>query len=221
MASPEENIVSRNFALVADEKNSKEALDWTSPFLLGEVCVDPTTNCLRAEHRSIHVEPRHMAVLCCLARHAGDTVGRSELLAAGWGERDVNDESLTESISRLRRALGDSAKQARFIKTVPKKGYLLLVAPIRAPAPSPARSTPQASARNGSSVAIRPGDRSLAAGARQAKLRHLQFLAAVCAVVALYGGSQQSSGSGQADVRIDIALLSDPNPAWLDIDPDF
>lgn len=50
---------------------------------------------------------------------------RKELISALWGTRDiyVEDSSLTQSVSTLRRALNDSTKLPIFIKTVPKLGY--------------------------------------------------------------------------------------------------
>ena len=41
----------------------------------------------------------------------------------------VSDSSLYQAIAQLRRALGDSAKQPRYIETVPKRGYRL-IAPV-------------------------------------------------------------------------------------------
>lgn len=53
------------------------------------------------------------------------TISRNELVKVLWEEREifVDDSSLTQSVSTLRKALGDSSKLPTFIKTVPKKGY--------------------------------------------------------------------------------------------------
>jgi len=54
-----------------------------------------------------------------------------------WEGAFVTDEVLTNAIWELRKAFGDDAKERRFIQTVPRKGYRLLV-PVHAAADAPA-----------------------------------------------------------------------------------
>lgn len=70
-----------------------------------------------------------MAVLCHLAAHAGTTVSRDDLLDAVWKTRHVVEDALTRCISQLRQLLGDRARDSRYIQTIPKVGYRLLVTP--------------------------------------------------------------------------------------------
>ncbi len=67
------------------------------------------------------------AVLLELARHAGDTVTRDELLDSVWKGRITTPDVLTQAIKELRRAFGDDARPPRYIETIPKVGYRLLV----------------------------------------------------------------------------------------------
>jgi TolB-like protein len=67
-----------------------------------------------------------MDVLLCLAEAGGAVVERDDLLAQVWGDRVVNDEPLTRCIGELRRALGDSRSNPRYVKTIPKRGYQLV-----------------------------------------------------------------------------------------------
>ena len=67
-----------------------------------------------------------MALLLHLARRAGDTVTREQLFEAVWPGVVVSDDTLTQAIIKLRKALGDSAKNAAYIQTVPKRGYRLI-----------------------------------------------------------------------------------------------
>ncbi|MES9913699.1 MAG: winged helix-turn-helix domain-containing protein, partial [Candidatus Sedimenticola sp. 4PFRAG1] len=66
-----------------------------------------------------------MALLVYLAENAGKTVSREELFDALWPGVVVSDDTLTQAVIKLRKALGDSAKNARYIQTVPKRGYRL------------------------------------------------------------------------------------------------
>ena len=111
----------------------------SEPFRLGTWRVDPGLCEIANGERTLHVEPRAMAVLCHLAAHAGKTVSRDELLDAVWKTRHVVEDVLTRCISQLRQSLGDDAKEARYIQTVPKVGYRLLVAPEPLAAEPPAQ----------------------------------------------------------------------------------
>ncbi len=66
-----------------------------------------------------------MALLLYLVEHAGHTVSREQLFEALWPGVVVSDDTLTQAVIKLRKALGDSARNARYIQTVPKRGYRL------------------------------------------------------------------------------------------------
>ena len=72
-------------------------------------------------------------MLAHLARHAGRVVTREDLLAAAWPGLHVAEEVLANAVYQLRRALGDTARDPRYIETIPRRGYRLLapVAPAR------------------------------------------------------------------------------------------
>ncbi|GAB2647538.1 transcriptional regulator [Vibrio panuliri] len=57
-------------------------------------------------------------------------VSRRELISVLWNDRDifVDDSSLTQSVSTLRKALKDSTRFPTYIKTVPKFGYEFIAA---------------------------------------------------------------------------------------------
>ena len=76
-----------------------------------------------------------MQVLVRLAQQPGQVVSREHLLAAVWADTFVTDDVLKRSISELRRALGDDARQPVYIETIPKGGYRL-IAPVVTVAPS-------------------------------------------------------------------------------------
>lgn len=97
------------------------------PFVVGEWRVEPALNKIRHEDMSARLEPRVMELLVCLAARAGEPISRQELLESVWADAAVGDEALTMSISKLRRALGDSPRSPRLIETVAKRGYRLMV----------------------------------------------------------------------------------------------
>ncbi len=67
-----------------------------------------------------------MDVLVHLAANPGKVVPKEELLEAGWSGAFVEEGALSQAIHAIRKALGDDARQPRFIQTVPKRGYRLV-----------------------------------------------------------------------------------------------
>ena len=67
--------------------------------------------------------------LLLLVSRPGQLVEKDELLSHVWPDTHVTEDSLTQSISVLRRTLGEDATQPRFISTVPRRGYRF-VAPV-------------------------------------------------------------------------------------------
>ena len=99
-------------------------------FRLGRWFICPKLNTVQSDGRSIRLEPKFMQVLVCLASHPGEVVSKEELIRAVWVDTFVTDDVLTRSISELRRALGDDAKQPHVIETVARSGYRI-IAPVQ------------------------------------------------------------------------------------------
>ena len=77
---------------------------------IGEWWADRSTNELGRGGETVRLEPKAMEVLMVLAARAGQVVSREELLADVWPGVVVGDEALTQSIIKLRRALGDNPR---------------------------------------------------------------------------------------------------------------
>lgn len=95
-------------------------------FRLGRWTVEPRRNLIASDQVEQRVDPRSMEVLVLLAARAGDVVTRDELNDAVWADAFVSDNTVSQAVSRLRKALGDRQKQPRFIETISKSGYRLL-----------------------------------------------------------------------------------------------
>jgi DNA-binding winged helix-turn-helix (wHTH) protein/tetratricopeptide (TPR) repeat protein len=99
-------------------------------FLIGECRIEPLENRIERGATRVHVEPRVMDVLVCLAERAGEVVSRDTLNQRVWANIVVTDQAVTNCISELRHHLGDDRSTNRIIETIPKRGYRL-VAPVR------------------------------------------------------------------------------------------
>ncbi len=78
--------------------------------------------CLDGPPGQIDLRRKSFDVLRYLVEHAERVVTKEELIKAVWPDVTVGDESLTQCISEVRRALGEESH--RIIKTVPRRGYL-------------------------------------------------------------------------------------------------
>jgi len=76
---------------------------------------------------SLRLEPKVMNVLVCLAELSGEVVTHDQFAARVWRGRLVSDEVVSRCISLLRTGLGDDPREPRFIQTLPKIGYRLLI----------------------------------------------------------------------------------------------
>jgi DNA-binding winged helix-turn-helix (wHTH) protein/tetratricopeptide (TPR) repeat protein len=74
-----------------------------------------------------HVEPQVFDVLAYLVRHRDRVVPKTELLDEIWGSRFVTDSALTSRVKAARRAVGDSGREQRMIRTVHGRGYQFLL----------------------------------------------------------------------------------------------
>jgi adenylate cyclase len=113
---------------------------------VGEWRVDPRSNELSRGDESMRLEPKAIEVLVHLARRAGQVVGREELLSLVWPGVVVGDDALTQAIIKLRKALGDDARQPTYIETISKRGYRLLAPVTIGEKAAPAASAPPARA---------------------------------------------------------------------------
>ena len=100
---------------------------------VGEWTVEPALNQLSAGGRTAKLEPKAMALLCYLADRPGHVVSREALLSAVWPGVVVGDDSLTQAVIKLRKALGDTAESPAYIQTIPKGGYRLVAPVVRTP----------------------------------------------------------------------------------------
>jgi DNA-binding winged helix-turn-helix (wHTH) protein len=105
--------------------------------------IDLTGGCLLHENRPVEIRPKSLAVLQYLAERPGQLVSKDQILAAVWAGVHVEEDVLKVSIADVRKVLGETRGQPKFIDTVYGRGYRF-IAEVRSPAdPSvPFRSSP-------------------------------------------------------------------------------
>ncbi|MFL6223841.1 MAG: transcriptional regulator, partial [Actinomycetes bacterium] len=100
-----------------------------------------------------HLEPQVFEVLAYLVRNRGRLVTKAELLDEIWGSRFVSESALTSRIKAARKAVGDSGREQRVIRTVHGRGYEFLAA-VQPPATGPSTAAARAGAVDGGEHAV-------------------------------------------------------------------
>ena len=95
-------------------------------YRFGDVEFDREGFRLTRAGQPVRVEPKVLEVLAHLIDHRGRLVEKRELLGAVWGDTAVSEGALTRAIAQLRKAIGDDAREGRYLETVPTRGYRFL-----------------------------------------------------------------------------------------------
>lgn len=106
-------------------------------YTFGPFALDGRACRLRRDGQDVSLSDRYLRVLLHLAGHSGGVVTKDELVAAGWGDVAVGDNSLEQAISSLRRVLGRTVDGQPYIVTVPRQGYRFAAPVARRVAPDP------------------------------------------------------------------------------------
>jgi len=113
-----------------NENNPKNFAETRASFRLGEWLIEPPFQRISAGKEQHRIEPKVMQVLLHLASNPGQVVSKNDLLQAVWPDAYVGEDALIRCISILRRIFKDTPQQRRYISTVSKSGYCLLVSPV-------------------------------------------------------------------------------------------
>src|SRR6188474_1624111 len=84
---------------------------------------------LLREGELVPLTPKVFDILVALVEHGGQVVAKDDLMKRVWPNTFVEEGNLTQNVSLLRKALGESANGPQFIETVPRRGYRF-VAPV-------------------------------------------------------------------------------------------
>jgi TolB-like protein/DNA-binding winged helix-turn-helix (wHTH) protein len=88
---------------------------------------------LLADGQRVALNSRAFDLLLHFVRHPGELLDKDRLMKAVWPNTVVEENNLNQSIGAIRKALGESPGEHRFIVTEPGRGYRF-VAPVTRPA---------------------------------------------------------------------------------------
>lgn len=103
----------------------------TKFILAGRFIFEPNSNTLidkNNDNETTRLGSNESRILLMLSERPNEVISRHELHEFVWRDQgfEVDDSSLTQAISTLRKMLKDSTKSPQFVKTVPKRGYQLI-----------------------------------------------------------------------------------------------
>lgn len=104
---------------------------------------------LRREDEPVPLSGKAFDLLVTLVREAGRTITKAELMATLWPDARVEQNSLTQAVFVLRKALGEDTEEGGCIRTVPRLGYKLTI-PVE-------RDVAASESHNGATAHVMPG----------------------------------------------------------------
>lgn len=92
-------------------------------FEFGTLRVNITDRLLQRGDETIPLTPKVMDMLLVLLENRGHVLTKDELMRTLWPDSFVEESSLTQNMSLLRRALAEAGDGKQYIETIPKRGY--------------------------------------------------------------------------------------------------
>lgn len=161
-----------------------------STYAFGEFRVDVRLRTVyrRDDGAMLPLTPRAVDALLVFIAHPGEVLDKDRLMATLWPGVIVEENNLSQTVSTLRRALGDDGQPSRYIQTVPRRGFRFVaeVQPVDDDPAAATTTTAEANAALGADSASGPptaGGTATTLAIRQARARW-PWIAAGLAVAA-------------------------------------
>ena len=97
-------------------------------YQFGPFCLNAEERVLLREGRMVPLPAKAVRTLLVLLRNKGHVVEKDVLMEEVWPNEFVEEGNLAQNIFMLRKALGESVDGAKYIETVPRRGYRFLQA---------------------------------------------------------------------------------------------
>jgi DNA-binding winged helix-turn-helix (wHTH) protein/TolB-like protein/Tfp pilus assembly protein PilF len=89
----------------------------------GPFRLNATERLLQRGNEIVPLTPKVLDTLLLLVENTGHVVEKSDLIQQLWPDSFVEESSLAQNISLLRRALAEEGSNGHYIETIPKRGY--------------------------------------------------------------------------------------------------
>ena len=92
-------------------------------YRFGSFRLDPAKRLLLRGQKSVPLMPKAFDTLLVLVENRDRMVGKEELMKSLWPDSFVEEANLAQNVAVLRKTLGDSPEEHRYIVTIPGRGY--------------------------------------------------------------------------------------------------
>src|SRR5205809_1096297 len=92
-------------------------------YTFGPFELDTRGGDLRRENESVPLTPKVFQLLLLLLQTPGRLISKREILEKIWGDTNVEEGSVTRTVTSLRSALNDTASAPTYVQTLPRRGY--------------------------------------------------------------------------------------------------
>ena len=89
----------------------------------GPFRIDAEKRVLLRDGVPVSLAPKALDMLLVLVQHRGQALEKDQLMNLLWPESDVEEANLPQNVSALRKALGETPNDRRYIITIPGRGY--------------------------------------------------------------------------------------------------
>lgn len=178
--------------------------------------VDTARRLLLQADQQLPLTPRIFDALLYLVEHQGRVIPKEELMEAIWPNAFVEENNLPQSISALRRALGERKGENRYIVTVAGHGYRF-AAPVKIVRVVDS-TVAEASGRGAKTIAVLPfkplveknRDEALELGMADALIIRLSNISEIIvrplSSVRRYGGLEQNAQNAGRELGVESVL---------------
>jgi DNA-binding winged helix-turn-helix (wHTH) protein/Flp pilus assembly protein TadD len=107
-----------------------EAVPDARPVRFDDLVLDPARRSVERSGQRLEVSDLSFDLLAALAAAWPAPLDTAAMARTVWNSEHVSEETAAQRIALLRKALGDEARQPRYIRTVRHRGYALIPQPI-------------------------------------------------------------------------------------------
>ncbi len=92
-------------------------------YQFGRFRLDARERVLLRDRDLVPLTPKVFEILLALVEHSGHVVEKDDLMKRVWPDTFVEEGNLTQNVSLLRKALGETPGGVQFIETISRRGY--------------------------------------------------------------------------------------------------
>ena len=92
-------------------------------YQFGPFALDSARRVLCKHEQPVPLTPKAFDILLALVERRGEVVDKDQLMQRVWPDQAIEEGNLTVNVSALRKALGDSVGEHRYVVTIPGRGY--------------------------------------------------------------------------------------------------